>query len=395
MKQNQSNKIKAVLTLGIAFLFFGLNSCFAQVKFAKTQDFEAMKKEAQASGKFIFIDAYTDWCGWCKVMDNKTFSQKKVEKLMHNRFVNYKLEMEKDSLGKILSMKYGVTGFPTYLIFTPTGQLHAQTFGFVEPEPWLAQLDSILKLKTIDRPGISSDILLDWPEFYLTAFGVGNPRKFPEAAVVKGFLRDSDLMQEVPFRVAKRFYYLLDENYQNKIIAQRIALGTQFGKDFMDDFLKNILESRVTKLVDDDNQVELMKAIEAFESYFPEAFTFRENVLTYYYKKHKKYDVLVEMINATIDDKSPAQLNDVAWDMYENCNDQTLLASAVEWMKDVVAVAPEYAYLDTYAALLYKTKEYKAAEEWAVKAIEVGKAANEKVLETENLLIAIKKERNK
>lgn len=29
----------------------------------------AMKKEPRK----VFMDVYTDWCGWCKVMDKKTF----------------------------------------------------------------------------------------------------------------------------------------------------------------------------------------------------------------------------------------------------------------------------------------------------------------------------------
>ncbi|MGC6414302.1 MAG: DUF255 domain-containing protein, partial [Bacteroidia bacterium] len=30
--------------------------------------------KAVKEGKIILIDAYTDWCGWCKVMDKKTYT---------------------------------------------------------------------------------------------------------------------------------------------------------------------------------------------------------------------------------------------------------------------------------------------------------------------------------
>jgi hypothetical protein len=62
-------------------------------------------------------------------------------------------------------------------------------------------------------------------------------------------------------------------------------------------------------------------------------------------------------------------------------------------MEDVVNKEPTYAYLDTYAALLYKTGAYKDAEIWAGKAIKAGKADNEEVEETEKLLKKIKEAR--
>src|SRR5690348_13459527 len=38
---------------------------------------EAIEKLKTEKRK-VFIDVYTDWCGWCKVMDKKTFSDPKV-----------------------------------------------------------------------------------------------------------------------------------------------------------------------------------------------------------------------------------------------------------------------------------------------------------------------------
>ena len=46
--------------------------------------------------------------------------------------------------------------------------------------------------------------------------------------------------------------------------------------------------------------------------------------------------------------------------------------------------------MDTYAALLSKAKQFKEAEEWAIKAIEVGKAENTDISGTEKLLESIR-----
>jgi thioredoxin-related protein len=45
----------------------------------------------------IFIDMYTDWCGWCKVMDKKTFTQPGIAKYINENFYAVKLNAEQTS----------------------------------------------------------------------------------------------------------------------------------------------------------------------------------------------------------------------------------------------------------------------------------------------------------
>jgi len=68
------------------------------------------------------------------------------------------------------------------------------------------------------------------------------------------------------------------------------------------------------------------------------------------------------------------EFNDAAWMIYEQSNDKAALLKAEEWMKKVVATGSnEYAYQDTYAALLYKLGKKADAKAAAVKAIEMAK----------------------
>ena len=43
----------------------------------KWHSFDEGSTKAKAEGKQILIDIYTDWCHWCKVMDEKTYSDEK------------------------------------------------------------------------------------------------------------------------------------------------------------------------------------------------------------------------------------------------------------------------------------------------------------------------------
>jgi thioredoxin-related protein len=50
---------------------------------------------AAKQNKKMIIDVYTDWCHWCKVMDQKTFSDPKVSEYMSKHFIAVKLNAEK------------------------------------------------------------------------------------------------------------------------------------------------------------------------------------------------------------------------------------------------------------------------------------------------------------
>ena len=44
--------------------------------------------------KKIFVDVYTDWCGWCKKMDKDTFQNEEVATYMNANFYMVKLDGE-------------------------------------------------------------------------------------------------------------------------------------------------------------------------------------------------------------------------------------------------------------------------------------------------------------
>ena len=59
---------RTFLLIGI-FMLGKLTAGAQGVNFIIDQKWEDIKAEAQTSNKFIFIDCYTEWCSWCKVMD--------------------------------------------------------------------------------------------------------------------------------------------------------------------------------------------------------------------------------------------------------------------------------------------------------------------------------------
>lgn len=66
----------------------------------------AMKKEPRK----VWVDIYTDWCGWCKVMDKKTFSNPDVIKYMNEHFYAVKFNAEHNKDVMFQGTKYGMEG---------------------------------------------------------------------------------------------------------------------------------------------------------------------------------------------------------------------------------------------------------------------------------------------
>ena len=82
------------------FLFIFLLGLFSnaysqEVNFIQN-DWEAARKLSQETNKPLFVDFYTDWSSWCKVMDKKTFSDEAVANYMNENFVCLKIDAEKD-----------------------------------------------------------------------------------------------------------------------------------------------------------------------------------------------------------------------------------------------------------------------------------------------------------
>ncbi len=80
----------------MTFLHIESSAQEAKVKWYTIEEAEALTKKAPRK---IYIDMYTDWCGWCKTMDKKTFTDERIIEHLNTNFYAVKFNAEsKDSV---------------------------------------------------------------------------------------------------------------------------------------------------------------------------------------------------------------------------------------------------------------------------------------------------------
>ncbi len=129
-----------------------------------TMDIPAALALAKAENKPVFINfTGSDWCGWCQMMDKKVFDKpewnawaKENSVLLWVDFPRNKTLVPKDlqAANDALSEKYGIQGFPTYVILGPDGKELGRLGSDREatPERFIAQIEEVhilLRLKEL------------------------------------------------------------------------------------------------------------------------------------------------------------------------------------------------------------------------------------------------------
>ena len=104
---------------------------------------EQVQEKMKTEPRKVYMDVYTDWCGWCKVMDKKTFTNQNVINYLNKNFycIHFNAERAEDVLfnekkygreegGKTnqLAVQWmgGRMSYPTSIFFDE---------GFVNPQP--------------------------------------------------------------------------------------------------------------------------------------------------------------------------------------------------------------------------------------------------------------------
>jgi thioredoxin 1 len=145
------NIIFTLLIAGAGFAYYSYNNPSVNFKedtkdgiqFQKGSWAEALAL-AKKDNKLIFLDVYASWCGPCKRLKKRTFSNNKVGEYFNEHFVNVSLDGEVGE-GAAVSSQYNVTSYPSLYLINGDGKIVTETGGYMNPKELIEFGKSISK----------------------------------------------------------------------------------------------------------------------------------------------------------------------------------------------------------------------------------------------------------
>jgi len=112
------------------------------IHFEQGLSWQQIKEKAKAEHKYIFVDCFATWCGPCKMMDQMVYPNDTVGRLMNDKFLSVRMQFDTSKTDNEevkasyadahqLMADYQVNAFPTFLFFSPEGQLVHKGLGFL------------------------------------------------------------------------------------------------------------------------------------------------------------------------------------------------------------------------------------------------------------------------
>jgi thioredoxin-related protein len=388
--------------------------CFSQgegVHFMQGLSWEAILKKANGENKYIFMDCYATWCGPCKQMDNKIYSNPMTGDSVNANFIAVKVQIDTSvndddnvkkwySTAAMLIKEYRVTVFPTYLFFSPDGKLVYRETGYKNQEDFLSVLhvartkDSRLytlldqfnhgKLPYDQMPGLAKqvkELLKDTKKSEAIArkFLTGYLSKlYEDQLLTKTFL--NFLLDNATILRSKHNYFKLMRTRSHEVDSVLEQKGISYR---MVNYIisKEQIFSKIRSSGKwADKEPNWAKMNRSIQKKYGNSLAY-ENILNakinwYHYKNQIdsaiKYEVKkIDYLGLDTTYMGCAGANNVAFDLiFKYSQDTDILKKAVGWMSIIISKYPgDDSFIDTYANLLYKIGRKSEAIEWEEKAV--------------------------
>jgi thioredoxin-related protein len=122
-------------------------------------NWQQVLKKAKKENKYIFVDCYATWCKPCKQMDMEVYTKDSVGDLLNAKFISVKVQMDSTKndnaftrswykTAREMGIAYRVAEFPTFLFFSPDGEVVYKEFGYKEADKFVqVALDALTPSK--------------------------------------------------------------------------------------------------------------------------------------------------------------------------------------------------------------------------------------------------------
>lgn len=382
-----------ILLLSFAFLM-GSNA-FAQSGIQFTQGtWKEILAQAEKDNKLIFVDAYAEWCGPCKMMARDVFTAQEVGDFFNKQFINVKMDMEKGE-GRGLSETFGIMAYPTLLFVDHSGDIVHRAVGYQSSDLLIGLGEEALDPrrsigglnKRYDQGDRSPELLRDLAAARMEAMD-GSYAQI--AAEYLGTQQDWSTEENLDFIF--RMVSELGTPMAKYLMENRTAFEGAFGEEAVVGKLVEMIERSVS---DAQSEEDLKEVENVYASLLPDqAEQMGLRLKMSFYAQREDWSGFAQAAGNYYN-QYPAEdwseLNEIAWALYESVDDEDVLRQALGWARQSVGMNKNYYNMDTLASLHYKLGDKKNARKTAKEAIELGKKEEVDYSATQELLAKIKK----
>jgi thioredoxin-related protein len=420
-------KITVIILTVLIAITRGIAEPATGIKFVEDLSWQQVLAKAQTEGRPIFLDCFATWCAPCKAMEKRVFSDEAVGAEFNRQFICVRVQMDATKQdgdlarqwrpdAKLLSEKYHIRSFPSFLFFAPSGQELHKAVGYKSVEQFLALGKEALEPRfqyyvQLARYSANKD--------YTNAANLAEQaRKLDEKETAESLTRDylenylalKTEQDEFTKDDVDLVWAAVQKDHRNNLVGpsgkifntiyQKVLKGTMpsDAKSHASQYVYFVIELEEIipkvwsessgeiadwKNLDESPEWDKLRGLVAIKYGNDMADRVIMDSKTNWYLSKHEFGLFAKCVMDWAekygDDADDAYMNRLFFEgVFKHCSDALILQRAIRWDKAIVYDNPENVdYADTLANLLYKTghvKEAIAIEEAAADRADVAAA---------------------
>lgn len=393
----------------LAVALFPIVAHSQRIQWIENLSWNEVKEKAKKERKMVFVDCYATWCVPCKKMDREVYINDSVGQHMNANFISLKVQFDKTANdaaevkkwygdAEAIQKQFLLDGYPSFLFFDTVGRLVMKQVGYRNVKAFVK-----MAIEASDPSRMMFYQLLDHYERGIKDYGtmlelVDGARELLgdsklSEIIAKDYktnyldkVSEEELLTEENLRfIGQRTNILRSGDALFKLIFSRqgrVDTLTNF-KHFAFKVIKNVVEREELN--------EKLYGVDSISMNEPDWGTIHNTITKKYnvqiadalipgaqlsfYIKTKNWEKYTIQINGFIKRYSPKKggnqfsnavgndysddwaLNICAWNMFLNCENQSVLQTAVQWSDLSILINSAGSldqYYDTKANLMYK-----------------------------------------
>jgi thioredoxin-related protein len=305
---------------------------------------EALAK-AKKEKKFIFLDAYADWCAPCIWMNQKVYTNEEVKKTLREKFISIQIDFDKEE--SELKKKLKIDSYPILLFFNSKGEILHRYKGPLDSKEF------ILEVKNSQSSSLAYYPL---------------KRKYELGNIT------SKELEKFIFATYKAWGEV-DNTILDTYFSKVVEFSSLESWNIIDNFLTDIVSKTFSKFQLRKSEFYKLVGKENVE---------KKYLLTYmeYYSKKENWEEYSKFAFQYADlylESDWKSLDGIAWKLAEHIQDKKILSKAEKLAKKSIQIEPNFLNYETHALVLLKLEKYKEAFEQTNTSIRLARESGESI----------------